>query len=60
MSVESSCSFESEEDDFNLEFLVINSDGHAYTIWHECLDFVCIISSFIYVHYAAYRHEDES
>lgn len=40
--------------------LVINSNSTYYTVWHEILDFLCIISSFIYIHYAAYRHEDES
>ena len=51
---------EEEDEGPNFENLIINSDGQAYTIWHEVVDFLCIISSFIYIHYAAYRHEDES
>lgn len=39
---------------------IINHKGSRYFIWHETIDFLCIISSFIYAHYAAYRHEEEN
>ena len=57
ISIESTSSLQSEYAPVDLfELLVINSNGTAYTVWHEIVDFLCIISSFIYIHYAAYRH----
>jgi hypothetical protein len=41
-----------------LNKLIIDHRGAHYFIWHEVVDFLCIWSSFIYAHYAAYRHSD--
>ena len=37
---------------------IIDHRGPYYFIWHEVVDFLCIISSFIYAHFAAYRHSN--
>jgi hypothetical protein len=40
--------------------LIVSHQSSMYTFWHESLDMLCIVSSFIYAHFAAQRHEDES
>jgi hypothetical protein len=61
ISVESQCSSEEGIDPGKyIKHIVINSQSTYYTVWHEIIDFLCIISSFIYIHYAAYRHDDAS
>jgi hypothetical protein len=38
-----------------LKFFIIDHRGGSYTFWHESLDALCIVSSFMYGHYAANR-----
>jgi len=38
--------------------MIINHRGGLYTFWHESLDALCIVSSFIYMHFAANRSMD--
>ena len=35
---------------------IIDHRSGLYTFWHESLDALCIVSSFIYAHFAAQRH----
>jgi hypothetical protein len=36
-----------------IDLLIINHEGSLYLLWHETLDMLCIVSSFIYAHFAA-------
>ena len=38
-----------------LSCMIINHRGGIYTFWHESIDALCIVSSFIYMHFAANR-----
>ena len=41
-----------------LKCMIINHRSGMYTFWHESIDALCIASSFIYMHFAAQRHDD--
>lgn len=41
-----------------LEKFIIDHQTMTYTVWKKTIDNLCILSSFIYAHSAAYRHLD--
>ena len=43
---------------FRLSNLVLNHRSIGYRAWSKIINFLCITSSFIYAHYAAFRHTD--
>ena len=38
--------------------MIIDHKSGLYTFWHETIDALCIISSFLYMHFAAQRHDE--
>ena len=38
--------------------MVIDYESTAWAMWNSYISLLAIVSSFLYAHYAAYRHED--
>ena len=57
---ESSHDHHYEPGDFKMFDLQFSHNSVGYQLWTKMVNTLCLLSSFIYAHYAAFRHSDPS